>query len=175
MLELAIRPADLSNLDDILPLLAACIEEMRGRGIEQWDELYPTRDTFAADVAAGTLYAAWLDTGALAGIFTLDEHQSPEWAAVPWTILGVRTAVVHRLMVEPRYQGQGIARQLMRFAECEAAGARFEAIRLDAFSLNPQALRLYQALGYRDAGSGTMRKGVFRCFEKRLGPDAAAR
>ena len=93
----------------------------------------------------------------------------PEWAAVPWTILGVRTAVVHRLMVEPHYQGQGVARQLMQFAESQASRAGFECMRLDAFALNPPALRLYQNMGYRDAGSATLRKGVFRCLEKRLG------
>jgi ribosomal protein S18 acetylase RimI-like enzyme len=71
-------------------------------------------------------------------------------------------------MVEPRYQGQGVARRLMQFAENQASRAGFEGMRLDAFSLNPQALRLYRNLGYRDAGSASLPKGIFRCFEKRL-------
>jgi GNAT superfamily N-acetyltransferase len=174
MLELTIKSAVPADLDDILVLARSCIEEMRGRGIEQWDEVYPARDTFESDVAAGTLYAAWCGPGCLAGVFTLDEYQTPDWAAVPWTILGLRTAVVHRLMVAPHYQGQGMARQLMRYAESEASTAGYEVMRLDAFSLNPQALRLYQTLGYREVGSGNFRKGVFRCFEKRLGAEAAA-
>jgi ribosomal protein S18 acetylase RimI-like enzyme len=77
-------------------------------------------------------------------------------------------------MVEPRYQGRGIARQLMQVAERQAALAHFETIRLDAFSLNPQALRLYQQLGYTDVGGAPLRKGSFRCFEKRLAAPAAA-
>lgn len=172
-MELALRPAIESDLDDIMRLALACIDDMRSRGIDQWDEVYPARDTFALDVSAGTLYAAWLHTGSLAGVYTLDEYQNPEWAAVPWTILGVRTAVVHRVMVAPHYQGRGIARQLMQVAERQAAEAHFEAVRLDAFSLNPQALRLYQKLGYTEAGSAPLRKGRFVCFEKRLAAPAA--
>jgi GNAT superfamily N-acetyltransferase len=168
LIELDTRPAVASDVDDIVRLVRACIDDMRGRGIDQWDEIYPGRDIIVSDIAAASLYATHLQTGSLAGIFTLDEYQCPEWAAVPWTIFGVRTAVVHRLMVEPRYQGQGVARQLMQFAERHASRAGFESMRLDAFSLNPQALRLYQRLGYRDAGSATLRKGLFRCFEKRL-------
>jgi len=168
LLELAIRPAVSSELDEVMRLVRACIEDMRERGIEQWDEIYPARDIFALDLRAGSLYTAWLDAGALAGVFTLDEYQSPEWAAVPWTILGVRVAVVHRLMVEPGYQRRGFARQLMQFAENEASRLGFEAMRLDAFSLNPQALRLYQTLDYREAGTGRLRKGIFHCFEKLL-------
>lgn len=169
MLELLIRPTLTSDLDDIMGLVRACIEDMRGRGIDQWDEVYPSRDIILADISTQSHYAACLRTGSMVGMFTRDEYQCPEWAAVPWTILGVRTAVVHRLMVEPRYQGQGVARQLMQFAESRASQAGFACVRLDAFSLNPQALRLYQRLGYREAGSASLRKGVFRCLEKRLG------
>lgn len=41
-------------------------------------------------------------------------------------------------------------------------------IRLDAFTGNPRALKLYDGLGYRRSGYVTFRKGLFVCFEKRL-------
>jgi ribosomal protein S18 acetylase RimI-like enzyme len=72
-------------------------------------------------------------------------------------------------MVDPRFQGRGLAREFMRFAERLAAERTCDVIRLDAFTANARALQLYQGLGYRDVGSVTFRKGVFRCFEKRLG------
>jgi hypothetical protein len=40
------------------------------------------------------------------------------------------------------------------------------AIRLDAFTLNPGAIRLYEGRGYRKAGSVRFRKGMFNCYEK---------
>jgi ribosomal protein S18 acetylase RimI-like enzyme len=78
-------------------------------------------------------------------------------------------SVVHRLMVHPAFQGRGIARELMEFAERVALNRGCGVIRLDAFAMNPQALRLYRALGYREAGEVKFRKGAFLCFEKRLG------
>ena len=166
---LSIRHAAPDDLDAVMRLVRDCIRAMRQAGIEQWDDVYPDRATLLADARDGTLYLASLPEGGFVGCLVLNEYQNPEYAGVPWTIDGRKIAVVHRLMVDPRCQGRGLARELMRFAERLAAERTCDVIRLDAFAANPKALRLYQGLGYHDAGSVTFRKGVFRCFEKRLG------
>jgi hypothetical protein len=56
---------------------------MREAGIEQWDEVYPTRQVLQSDVREGSLYAGLLDAGYLVGVVVLNEHQSPEYAQVP--------------------------------------------------------------------------------------------
>jgi ribosomal protein S18 acetylase RimI-like enzyme len=76
-------------------------------------------------------------------------------------------------MVDPAVQGRGIARELMKSAERLASSNGCTAMRLDAFAQNPQALGLYKAMAYRDAGEVHFRKGRFRCFEKQLA-DAVA-
>ena len=43
-----------------------------------------------------------------------------------------------------------------------------ETIRLDAFSLNPIALKMYEKLGYQRVGEVTWRKGLFYLFEKKI-------
>ena len=154
-------------------LVRACIDHMRHAGIEQWDELYPTRATLLADAREQALYIASLGAELAIGVLVLNDYQNPEYADVPWTVSGARVAVVHRLMVDPTYQGRGIARHLMGFAEERARELGYGALRLDAFTANPRALRLYHGLGYHDAGAVTFRKGVFRCFEKRLGTSGA--
>ena len=168
MAELVIRRALESDLTAVTAVLAGCIEEMRSRGIDQWDDVYPTREGFEADVAAGSLYVATSGTKEVVGSFTLDENQDAEYAEVHWSIRAPRVAVVHRLMVDRRVQGRGIARELMRFAERLASDFGCTAMHLDAFSQNPQALGLYRALAYRHAGEVQFRKGRFLCFEKRL-------
>ena len=167
--ELSVRKADEADLTDVMTLRDRCVDDMLRRGIEQWDDIYPTLEWFTADVSAGSLHIASVDNQ-IVGAFALNEKQDPEYVEVPWTFVDERVAVVHRLMVDPSAQGRGIARKLMRHAELLAAELGFGAVRLDAFTLNPQALRLYASLGYRDAGGVQLRKGVFRCFEKRLGP-----
>jgi GNAT superfamily N-acetyltransferase len=165
---LTIGLADDSDVDRVMHLVRDCIAAMRAAGIDQWDDIYPSRATIEADVQDATLYAAHDPAGSLLGVIVLNERQSPEYANVPWSLTAGGVAVVHRLMVDPRHQGLGIARALMAFAEALLRSRGYQVIRLDAFSLNPRALRLYERLGYRDAGPVTLRKGVFRCFEKSL-------
>jgi GNAT superfamily N-acetyltransferase len=163
-----VRPAHEDDLPRVGELLRDCIAAMRADGVEQWDDVYPNASTMLADVRGGTLYVASAKGFPIAGAFTINDRQDPEYADVPWTILAPRVAVVHRLMVHPRLQGGGLGPFLMRFAELRARRLGYRALRLDAFTANPRALRLYATLGYHDAGAVTFRKGVFRCFEKDL-------
>ena len=164
---LTIRAAVDDDLDGLVVLLARCVAAMRAAGIEQWDDIYPNRRVLAADIAARAMHVGVL-AGSIAGIVVLNEYQDPEYADVPWTFAKGPVAVVHRLMIDPTHQQHGLARELMAFVEHEARRRGYAAIRLDAFTQNPRALRLYQGLGYRDAGGIQLRKGAFRCFEKGL-------
>jgi GNAT superfamily N-acetyltransferase len=165
---LTIRVATDTDVDGIMALVHDCIVRMREQGIEQWDEIYPDRATILADIEAAALHVASMGDDPLAAVFTVDEHQDPRWAVAAWTITDTPIAVVHRLMVRPAHQGKGLARRLMEIAEGLARARGYAAVRLDCFSENPQALRLYQTLGYHDAGPAQLRKGTFRCLEKRL-------
>jgi len=165
--KLSFALASEDDIDRVMVLVAACIAAMRAADIEQWDDIYPDRQTMLQDAQDRTLYLASVD-GELVGTLVVNDWQNPEYSEVPWTISAARVAVVHRLMIDPKHQGKGAARELMRFAEERARGLGFGVVRLDAFSKNPRALHLYQRLGYHDAGSVTFRKGVFRCFEKAL-------
>jgi GNAT superfamily N-acetyltransferase len=156
------------DADRVIQLVRRCIDDMSARGIDQWDELYPNADTVLSDLRARTLHVASLDAAPLVGTFTLDTNEDPRWAVAEWSLTGMPVGVVHRLMVDPQYQGRGIARALMEIAESHARSLGLGVIRLDCFSENPQALRLYAGLGYRDAGGAQLRKGLFRCLEKRL-------
>jgi len=168
---LIVRQATIADRDDLLALVTACIEGMRAQQIEQWDEQYPNAIAIDRDLAQGTAYVGlWGDT--LVAMVVVNEYQDAEYTEVAWQWTDGSVAVVHRLMVHPQAEGRRLAREMMAFAEQLAADQGHSIIRLDAFSLNPRALRLYHALGYRDAGTIRLRKGVFQCFEKRLDPTA---
>lgn len=167
---LAIRLATQDDVPAVMALVRACVADMRKNGIEQWDEIYPDEKTLLRDAGSGTLFIAE-DDGGLIGVLVINEYQDPEYADVPWTLDG-RVAVLHRLMVNPLRQRQGMARRLTEWAQARAAALGYDVMRLDAFTSNPRALRLYDQLGFRDAGGIRLRKGPFRCFEKRLGVES---
>jgi GNAT superfamily N-acetyltransferase len=169
LMNVLVRRAHEDDLPRLGALLRACVAQMRDLGIDQWDEVYPDEATLRADVRAGTLYVGAAPAHPVAGAFAVDRRQEPEYAAVPWRFDGA-AGVVHRLMVHPSWQRRGLARLLVGFAEVTARRLGCGAMRLDAFTGNAPSLRLYQSLGYRDAGAVRFRKGEFRCLEKELGP-----
>lgn len=160
-----IRRGTLEDLDALMGLVGEVVAAMREEGIDQWDEIYPDRQKLDADVKAGNLFVCAEGSGILA-MMVLDENPHPTYAGVAWSIPARRPLVVHRLCVSPRFRKAGLARRLMALAESRAADAGHDAIRLDAFTLNPAALRLYDSLGYRRAGAVALRKGLFIVFEK---------
>lgn len=160
----------IAQAEDLLPLVELafrCTKAMKEIGIDQWDELYPSQTDFELDIKSQTLYLVRREEWTVA-CAVLNTQQEPEYATVDWEYTLPPIGVVHRLMVDPKAQGEGIARLLMSFVEERAARLGLNSIRLDAFLKNPRALELYERLGYRTAGTVTFRKGIFRCFEKKL-------
>ena len=62
----------------------------------------------------------------------------------------------------------GLARQAMARMEKNARDQGFDSVRLDVFSQNLHAQRLYEKLGYKRTGEVRFRKGIFYLMEKGL-------
>jgi ribosomal protein S18 acetylase RimI-like enzyme len=163
----ALVQAGPGDLPGVLALLRNCVAGMLAAGIDQWDEVYPSAEKLSQDIAEGSLFAR-REGGSLQGVVALDSRQDPEYAAIAWRYPEASAGIVHRLMVAPEFQGRGLAKEMMRGLEDKARQRGLRSIRLDAFTLNPPALRLYRSLGYRETGLIRLRKGIFQCFEKEL-------
>jgi GNAT superfamily N-acetyltransferase len=149
-------------------IIQACLQALRQAGIFQWDELYPNPELIEADIRYGSLYLAQESENCL-GAVSLNEHQEAAYQQVNWH--GSQPVlVVHRLCVAPAYQGKGIAGRLMDFAEDLARRRGYASLRLDAYSGNPKAVRLYEGRDYRKAGQVYFPRRIlpFFCFEKIL-------
>ena len=164
---IAYRPARPEDLDEIMALIRAAIENMERRGIHQWCEYYPTRDDFAQDIAGGALRAGVVD-GRIALIYALNHDCDAEYFACSWAQPERPWLVLHRLCVHPDFQGGGLAGQALRriFREARDSGAR--SLRLDVFSQNPAALHLYTKAGFAPTGHADWRMGRFIIMEKLL-------
>jgi PhzF family phenazine biosynthesis protein len=151
----------------VLVLLRDCVAHLRRHGIAQWDDRYPDRTAIEGDVGGDEGIVATDATG-LRGYVALGASQDPAYVEVPWAFQTGPIGVIGRLMVDPAHQGRGLAKALMGFAEKRAEASGCRAVRLDAFVGNPRAIRLYERLGYREAGTIRHRTGEFRCFERSL-------
>ncbi|MFP4353609.1 MAG: N-acetyltransferase family protein [Phycisphaerae bacterium] len=165
---LEIRPGRASDVPGAMQILKACIDAMRGEGIDQWDEGYPDRATLESDQAGGHLHVATIG-GRCVGLVVVDDRQPEQYAAVAWQFRQGPFAVVHRLAVHPDFQSRGLGRFLMAGAEAVATGLGFRVVRLEALAANPAALGLYDTLGYARRGVVQFRNRDFICFEKSVG------
>ena len=49
------RKAEMTDIDEIFRLVEGAVRQMERCGIEQWDEIYPTKEDFIADVRKNEL------------------------------------------------------------------------------------------------------------------------
>ena len=148
-------------------LVQAAIENMETLGIHQWDELYPAREVFADDISKGQLHVGVVD-GVFAVIYVVNQECDVEYENGNWEYPDDRYCAIHRLCVNPAFQHQGLARRTIEYIEKQFIEAGFQTLRLDAFSENPRALKLYYGLGYKTVGFADWRKGRFFLMEKHL-------
>jgi ribosomal protein S18 acetylase RimI-like enzyme len=166
-LGMSLRLASLNEIGNIMELIKNCIKDMESQDIFQWDEDYPGTDIFEKDIQSRSLYIME-DNEICLGIISINEEQSPQYQSLVWSDEAGKVLVIHRLAVNFQYQQRGIGRQLMDFAENYALKNEYTSIRLDAYSGNPRALKLYQSRGYQKVGQlyFPRRKLPFYCYER---------
>lgn len=164
---LTVRLAAESDLDAVCGLVAEAVAALRRSGIDQWDERYPDRAQFAADIRRKELRLVLCD-GQLAALYAVNDRCDPAYANGRWSATGAPFRVIHRLCVSPARQGAGLGSAVIRRIEAELRTQGVGAIRLDVFTQNPAAQALYVRAGYRPVGFADWRKGRFLLMEKLL-------
>lgn len=172
ILNLDYRCADINDLDAIITLIQDAVISMEKNNIHQWDELYPTREMIQKDIESGHLYIGMIK-GNIAVMFVLNQECDEAYRNGRWMHPDKAYFVIHRLCVNPVCQNRGIAKRTLLFIEEQVKEKNIFAIRLDVFSENPYALKLYQDMGYSIVGHADWRKGRFYLMEKYISGEIA--
>ena len=166
-LNLCFRAGTEADLDSVFRLFTDAIAEMNRNNIPQWDELYPDREILKEDISKNQLFLGIAD-GDIASVYVLNSDCDEEYENGAWQYPNASFCVIHRLCVNPKFQNRGIGNLTMRHIEAQVLKEGFESVRLDAFTLNPFALKMYDRLGYVIVGTADWRKGRFFLMEKKL-------
>jgi ribosomal protein S18 acetylase RimI-like enzyme len=164
---LIIRKAELEDLYKIIDIFRTAINAMNYNNINQWDEIYPTNTNLEQDILNKQMYVGIKDKEIVSAVVINNEFDE-EYKNGNWKYKNERFAVVHRLCVNPIYQNKKIGKDTMIKIEEILRSEGIQSIRLDAFSLNPYALKMYETLGYHKVGEANWRKGLFYLLEKKL-------
>jgi ribosomal protein S18 acetylase RimI-like enzyme len=147
---MALRPASLSDVDVLLPLVSAfCAED--GHPYEE-AAVRRALEGLLRDPAAGRAFLVHEENRGPVGYLVVTFGYSLEFRG--------RDAFVDELYVAPNHRGRGHGREALRTAEacCREAGAH--ALHLEVRHDNLKAQRLYRSWGFGDRGSHLMSKSL---------------
>lgn len=165
------RLAEEQDIDSICNLIQSAIAEMERNNIHQWDDIYPTKEDFLDDIRKRTLYIGTTDDSAentVTVVYAINSDSDEQYQNGTWAYPDADYRIIHRLCVNPAFQNRGVAKETLTHIENTLRDSGTEAIRLDVFTENPFALKLYRNNGYRETGTAHWRKGTFLLMEKHL-------
>lgn len=164
-MELSFRKGTKEDLDAIYRVFQDAIIEMDRNQIPQWDSVYPNREDLQEDIENETLYVGKIENDIVV-VFVLNLDADEQYSTGEWQYPDASYLVLHRFCVNPHYQNCGIGGRALTYVEEVVRTKGVETIRLDAFTLNPYALRMYEKAGYKKVGIVNFRKGKFYLMEK---------
>ena len=162
-----IRKGTFKDIDRIIKITKACASFMITNQIYQWNEHYPSKSALENDALRNELYVLEINE-ILIGCIVISTCMDEEYIPISWLTENENNIYIHRLAVHPNKQGNGLAQNLMSFAEQYARDNNFVSVRLDTFSQNPRNLKFYPKRGYKKTGEiyfDRIKEYPFYCFE----------
>lgn len=168
--QLKIRKAKISDLDMIMEIISLCTKNMISNKIFQWNKDYPSKQIFVDDIIKNDLLVLLLKSKII-GCVCVSNVMDDFYRKIKWKVKSENSLYVHRLAINPKFQGRGFAKFMMNYIEHIAEKSKAFSIRLDTFSLNEKNNNLYYKLGYSKLGQIYFRDQSdmpFNCYEKLL-------
>ena len=147
------EPRDIDTIADIYSRIHR--EQEEGRTVIGWRRrIYPTRETAQAALQRGDLFVQTLEDGTVVGAAIFNQKQDDFYADGHWQYpaLAEQVMVMHTLVTDPRYQGQGFGNRFADFYEEYALSQGCRYLHIDTNERNLTARRFYGSRGYREAG-----------------------
>lgn len=115
---------------------------------------HPTDDMILGYIRSGAMYFCEREGSVIAAV-AVTPCQGEDYHDTLWSLSlkDDEVSVIHILCVDPKLQGQGIARKVLELIEELSGSLAKKAIRLDALSCNTPAHRLYEGFGYNKMSS----------------------
>ncbi len=119
------------------------------------------------DIKNRSLYLV-IDGVNLASIYVISKESDVAYKNANWQYSDESAYILHRFCVLPDYQNKGIGKKVLAHIEEQFHKMGYESVRLDVFTKNPYAQKLYRKSGYQVRGYADWRKGRFDLMEKKL-------
>lgn len=147
---MVLRQAGLSDLPQIMSITKNVIPLMVAAGNTQWSETYPNAEIFTQDINEGTLLV--FEEKEIKGFVVVDDNHAEAYEEISWTVPNSKSKAMHRMAVDPKFQGQRIAASIFKEAETFIRESGFEAIHTDTSLENKEMQSIFSKKGYSFKG-----------------------
>lgn len=127
---MALRKATIEDLVRVLEIKEEVVPLMQASGNTQWSDEYPGAQKFKEDLHNQSLHV-FEEDGTVKGFAVVDNEHPYPYDDIPWELTRADSRALHRMAVDPRYQGQGIAAKMMRAIENMLVGRGVKGIHTD--------------------------------------------
>lgn len=151
------------DLDEIVSLYSASL----GREGCVWNEEYPTKSDFAADLKEQCLFGIKDDQGKIVAAIARDRDENVERLDC-WEDKLKPGAELARLTVATQFEHQGVARVLIKATMEKLFKQGFKSVHFLVAKANKVAINSYSTLGFNLVGETEMFGHDYFCYEKQL-------
>lgn len=155
MEKVELRKAKRTDIDTIRNIYWKLLDSSKEyASILQWKKnIYPADGDWMGYIDREEMYLIYYGSE-LVGAVALSKKRAKSYNDIRWTIDAIddETAVIHLLVVDPEYQGKGIATAALDELIKIAKETNKKAVRLDAIGTNKPAQKLYEKYGFVNCG-----------------------
>ncbi len=144
-----ITQANAGDVPAVAKLAIKTRQHMQSIGLQQWPGNYPDQNRFQDDYEQNALFLYLEDDKILGSISLLPDHETA-YREIQW--LKDHSLVIHRLIVDPDCQRQGIGQMLFAFAMSKAKEDGYASIKVDTHPDNVRMQALIKKMGFIDVG-----------------------
>jgi protein-tyrosine phosphatase len=163
LVQFQVLPAKPADIDTVLGILNEATIWLRDRGVPTvWKPGEFSRSSFLEQISREEVHIGMVD-GKPAGTFIL-QWSDPFW----WGERPPDAGYVHKLAIYPVYTGQGVGREMLKWAEAKTKtqGRRF--LRLNCLAEDRKIRDYYENAGFTYLRDAAGPKGTASLYEKPL-------
>ena len=150
-MNMCLRKAAVQDLPYILKIKEKVVPIMRASGNDQWSDKYPDGEKFREDLEDGSLYVCE-ENDRIKGFAVVDNKHPYPYDDIPWELTRADSRALHRMAVDPEFQGQGIASRMMKAIEALLIAEGIKGIHTDTSLENKKMQYQFEKNGYEFKG-----------------------
>lgn len=163
-----LRKVKAHEIDTAMALIDQAKAFLRAQGVDQWQSGYPDRACIAVDIDRGKGYFCE-EEGAVAGYLCIDFDGEPAYDTLDGAWLTQEPyVVVHRMALDDRVKGRGLASQAFTLVEELARGKGIHSFRVDTDRDNRIMRHLLEKNGFVYCGTIRFDNSEKIAFEKQI-------